>query len=403
MSGRMTPSSMLLKSESRITASSTGRITPSNGGRATPVTPSGRGALTYSTNLNPRTSFLKEKITAGSRASKYMSMTAKQLNSRHTTSNSPTRSTGELEIPGIMYSSSSHSSPTRASGSPLTTPKPLANGRVSGIGAGMPTSSKSRPSLNTPRPRIPSAIAMPPPASPISIRSASTGEVFIAGDSAAEPAASALNLESHDKILLTSGKTTPSVSSPRSESATSFRSSTTDERNLIDQLQSRIDALEYDNERLRSASSVPRNGNSDDVQPQVVEQERDEAVRRIAQLEAELFASENALQAQRTHFSSLEQDYRRISLEFGTLQHNRNSHLEELQKKVDDNAALVKMLEDAVDCQTTIADQQETICKKKEIEMATLELKLEKAYAELRDEKNELGAQIQELRMAGQV
>lgn len=199
---------------------------------------------------------------------------------------------------------------------------------------------------------------------------------------------------------LTSGKTPPS---PRSESATSFRSSATDERNLIDQLQSRIDALEYDNERLRSVSNMPADDKLNDAQLQLVEQERDEAVRRIAQLEAELLTSKNALQAQSTHSSSLEQDYKRVLEELESLQISRDSRLKELQEKLDDDAALVKTLKDAVDRQTSIAQEQETLCKTKENEVAVLELRIEKAYTELQEERNDLGAQIGELRMAGQV
>lgn len=414
ISGQMTPStSTLLKSGSRITSSSSsisnGRITPSNSGRVTPVTPSARvGAISTphaSRSLvpsNTRASFLTEKITAGSRASKYMSMTAKQLNSRDAASNSPTRHMGELENPVRMHLSQSQSSPTRPSYSPLSTPRPGVSGRISGIGAGLPTLNKSRTSLNTPRARIPSAVAMPPPASPVISSSISTSESFIRDD---EATTLGLNLEAHSKMLqeriatLTSGKTPPS---PRSESATSFRSSATDERNLIDQLQSRIDALEYDNERLRSVSNMPDDDKLNDAQLQLVEQERDEAVRRIAQLEAELLTSKNALQAQSTHSSSLEQDYKRVLEELESLQISRDSRLKELQEKLDDDAALVKTLKDAVDRQTSIAQEQETLCKTKENEVAVLELRIEKAYTELQEERNDLGAQIGELRMAGQ-
>ena len=177
----------------------------------------------------------------------------------------------------------------------------------------------------------------------------------------------------------------------------------TDEQNLIDQLQSRIDALEYDNERLRSVSVSPGDDILNDPRLQAVEQDRDEAVRRIAHLEAELFASENALQVQRVHSSALEQDYRRVSTEFETLKINKDSRIEELQKKLDDDAVLVKRLEDSADRQAAIAQQQESLCKTKEAEMGVLEFRIEKAYTELQDEKRELGAQIEELRKAGQV
>lgn len=230
------------------------------------------------------------------------------------------------------------------------------------------------------------------------------GELLVPHDSNGE--STTTGLESHGKMLqeriaiLTSGKTTPS---PRSESATSFRSSTMDEQHLIDQLQSRIDALEYDNERLRSVSNIANNDNLTDSHLQDVEQERGEAVRRIAQLEAELFTSENALQAQRMHSSALEQDYLRVTTELETLRISRDSRVEELQKKLDDDAAHVKTLVDSADRQAALAQQQEFLCKTREGEMAILELRIEKAYTELQDEKRELGAQIEELRMAGQV
>jgi DNA repair exonuclease SbcCD ATPase subunit len=234
-------------------------------------------------------------------------------------------------------------------------------------------------------------------------------EFFLTRDSDGVATTTGPNLESHGKMLeeriaiLTSGKTTPSVPSPRSESATSFRSCTTEERNLIDQLQSRIDALEYDNERLRTVSNMPGDDNLNNSNLQAVEQEQDEAVGRIAQLESELLACENALQTQRTHSSSLEQDYRRVTTEFETLQLGRDSRLEEWQKKLDDGDALVKTMEDAVDRQAAIAQHQESLCKTKEAEIAVLELRIEKAYTELQDEKKELGTQIEELRIAGQV
>jgi len=223
-----------------------------------------------------------------------------------------------------------------------------------------------------------------------------------------EATTTGFNHESHGKALeeriaiFTSGKSTPSVPS-RSASATSFRSNATDEQNLIDQLQSRIGALEYDNERLRSVNNTPGDNNSDDTQLQSVRQERDEAVRRIAQIEAELSASESALEAQRTHSSSQEQEYQRVSIELEVLQLSKDSRFEEMQKKADDDATLIKTLQDAVNQQATTTQQQETLSKTREAEMAVLERRLEKAYTELQNEKSELGTQIEELRIAGQV
>lgn len=272
----------------------------------------------------------------------------------------------------------------------------------------MSTSNKSRSSLNTPRARIPSAVAMPPPPSPMSSRSTSMVEHSITGEGEGQAATTGLGPEPHGKMLQErttvhiSGKDTPSVPS-RSESATSFRSNTTDEHDLIDQLQSRIGALEYDNERLRSVSSIPSNDNRNDAQLQTVTQERDDALHRTVQLEAELLTSETSLQNQRTQSSSLEQELRRVAAELGTLHLSRDSRFKDMQKRVEDDATLVKTLEDAVHRQAAIARQQEALCKTREAEIADMELRIDRAYAELQDEKNELGAQIEELRMAGQV
>ncbi|KAJ7506287.1 hypothetical protein B0H11DRAFT_2220213 [Mycena galericulata] len=114
---------------------------------------------------------LTEKLTAGSRASKYVPMTAKQLSSRNAAATTPSQRPMEPVIPAQIVPSPSlisrtTSSPTRPPGSPFSTPKLSLGGRVSGSGMG-------QPSISAPRARIPSAVAMPPPASP-SARSVST-------------------------------------------------------------------------------------------------------------------------------------------------------------------------------------------------------------------------------------
>jgi chromosome segregation ATPase len=219
-----------------------------------------------------------------------------------------------------------------------------------------------------------------------------------------------LNLETQVKmqqegLVLASRKPTSSISSPRSESVISVRSSATDERNLIDQLQSRIDALEYDNERLRSVGNTL--GVNHDDSPTVaqldgLEQERDEAVRRISQLEGELKDSEHTLGAQRTHISSLEEDYQRVLIELEALKLSSDSRLQAQQKKIDGSAVLVMSLQGDIDKHAAVAQQKDTLCKAKDAEIAALELKIQKTSIELQEEKSELGAQIEELRLAGQ-
>ncbi|KAF5385794.1 hypothetical protein D9615_002454 [Tricholomella constricta] len=418
LSGRMTPSGSSSISGSRMTTSSSlsnGRITPSISGRVTPSFSSGRitpgttpaararRTLAKSTASKPEVPVPLEQFTAGSRASKYMSMTAKQLSSRDAASGSP-RQVTDLDSPTRSQSSPSHyqrstASPTRSIGSPFSTPKPGLGGRVSGIGGGLPTPNKNRPSLSTPRARIPSAIAMPPPASPMSSRSVSLND-HSAGDS--------LESDVYGKPVQERGalfKSASATASARSDSVASIRSISADDRGIVDQLQSGIDALEYDNERLRAVEppTITAEAGADHLAKlQAVQQERNDAVSKITTLEAALAASKDDLEGERTRLNSLEEDKRRTISALEDQNHGKELTLAALQAKLDTKLTLVSQLQAQVDTQGINIQQNESFIMAKDKTIASLELKLAAVSAELQDEKNELGTQIDELRSAGQ-
>ncbi|KAF8070239.1 hypothetical protein FPV67DRAFT_1486720 [Lyophyllum atratum] len=397
-SGRMTPSGSSSFSGSRMTTSislSNGRITPSTSGRVTPsfstgrVTPGTtpaarvRRPLAKSTASKPEIAVPVSQFTAGSRASKYMSMTAKQLSSRDAASDSPSRRVADLESPTRSQPSPSSylrgtASPTRSIGSPFSTPKSGLNGRVSGVGGGLPTPSKNRPSLSTPRARIPSAVAMPPPASPMSSPTRD-------GIDGLEPDVQGKGLQER--------------SHPLKSTMTSIRSLTADDRTLIDQLQSRIDALEYDNERLRAAPPTP---DTSPDQVQIAQQERDEARSKILSLEADLAASKGDIEDQRMRLKSMEEEKERTVSTLQTQTDASESNLTALQAKLDTELGLVTDLRTQVDQQGTTIQQNNTLISSKEEVIVSLELKLAAVSVELQDERNELGTQIDELRSAGQ-
>nr|GAT57604.1 predicted protein [Mycena chlorophos] len=326
VSGRTTPSSFSFSTASRISTgriTPSGRTTPSYAGRTTPgTTPAARArtrVLTKTPSAIPPP--LTDKLTAGSRASKYASMTAQQLTTRD--ARTPSRKSLEppaspaRTAPSPSLSNRSASSPTRPPASPFTTPKAGLAGRVSAAGA--------RPSLGTPRARIPSAIAMPPPASPAIRESAP----------------------------------------PRPESVSSTRSVTTDAERI--QLQSRIEALEAELESEKAQATARVVHLEDELKSRMqtlqshVEQEKAQASIQIAQLEQRLEDSaalavslkeavsqkENVeqesaakLQEKQSELSALELVLKRTRADFEEERADLNGQVDELRQAGQETIAL---------------------------------------------------------------
>ncbi|KAJ6475245.1 hypothetical protein C8R47DRAFT_1142759 [Mycena vitilis] len=392
VSGRTTPStSMSFSTSSRMTPSastsrvSTGRTTPSNGGRITPsfagratpgTTPAARArarVLAKPAAAPSPAASLTDKLTAGSRASKYVSMTAKQLSTRDSASTTPSRR-GGLEpasparstLPSPSLVSRPTPSPTRPPASPFSTPKPSLGGRVS---AG--SSAMGRPSLGTPRARIPSAIAMPPPASPI------TRSVSLSDENASLSA----------------------WASPRPESASSSRSTLNEERA---QLQARIQALEYENERLRAASVPPDADRDSLAQLTALRLEHEDAQSRVSGLEDQLKAAELSLEERITQIQELENARTQVLADLDQEKAQGESRVQILEQKLEDSLQLAETLKEAVALSETAEQESEGKLKAKQAEIVALEIRLKRTQTELDEDRLELGAQVDELRQAGQ-
>ncbi|EKM80888.1 hypothetical protein AGABI1DRAFT_126945 [Agaricus bisporus var. burnettii JB137-S8] len=380
-SGRVTPS----LSTSRMSLPfPNGRITPSSSsGRLTPGT-------TPSTKSNPPSKLamgqkslskpLPEKLTPGSRAAKYANMTAKQLSSRRDKTSSPTR-----QIGGRSSSISSSpspisrtlSSPSRPSGSPFSTPKPGLNGRASNI----LTSTRGPSIQNTPRGRIPSSVAMPPPGSPIftASRSASLSKPGLEELAVSNIEAQSKMLQDRITLLTTNGaEESPHQSGPEHP----FPVNLVDDHR-IRELQARIEALEVENDKLLSQKDEV----NADRQLNLVhslEEDRD----RIAELNAKLTRDrDETLKAQEATLASLQ---------------NLRSLHDTSQKRIDE-------LE--TQCTLQLAESQRT-ASALNAELSSVQLarqKLEQENQLLQNEKadliaqvEDLGAQVDELRVAGQ-
>ncbi|TFK44617.1 hypothetical protein BDQ12DRAFT_673277 [Crucibulum laeve] len=419
LSGRITPS--FTSSTSRQSASfSNGRVTPSISGRITPSFSSGRvtpgmtpsansrmRTLSKSTTTKPSPTTLTDKITAGSRASKYMSMTAKQLNSRDAGNQSPSRSGPDIANSLLSSPSQGRSipSPTRPPGSPFSTPKPSLAARIPSISA--VSTIKNRPSTTTPRARVPSAVAMPPPASPISSISRSVSSTEYPRKLDLQDSSPSLSdLEIHGKVLqekiafLTSSHSSQSSPS-RPGSVNSIRSTTIDDSVLTEQLQSRLQALEYENERLR-LTTVPNDITSLSDQLQLLQSERDSARQRLSEFEEKLSSRTLDLDHRDSRISSLEQELQQTRTESEIRVEADRVQLETTIRQYNETLSTIQRLQVEKDIKENLFVECESKLQESNSELVRIQSDIAKARSEFEDEKRELSAQIDELRVAGQ-
>ncbi|KAG9316529.1 hypothetical protein JVU11DRAFT_2579 [Chiua virens] len=425
-SGRATPSAPYSISTGRITPSTSfGRVTPyatrSNplgmSGRVTPgTTPAGRKS-------NPITGLgkspaqplpsLEAQITSGSRASKYVGLTAKQLNSRA----SPSQTECSLRA-SFSPTSFNVDSGTRTSDPPFTTPKAATTKALNSLNSSLMPSTKSRTSLSTPRPRVPSAIAMPPPASPT--RSASLGSTYSLNDDLAQtdhvqdnrPPSSldltASSLALQDKINQLLGNST-SVSDPSDARPVSSPSQTQSSADVnavgvyestISALNTRIETLQQEGTSLQETISGLR---SDLEQRQVSEKDRDSALAAVAEIEKELRVAERKMSEKESKIESLERSNAQTFAELERVKTENDARMNDLQAKIDSSEALVKSLKEAVEAKEGAEHESNTLLKAKNAEISLWEARLDKVSTEFDAERKELGLRIDELRQAGQV
>jgi CAP-Gly domain-containing linker protein 1 len=392
-SGRITPSLSATFSSGITTSRSSGRVTPSTSGRVTPshsygkipgATPGrpripamSKTAASQSNNVDSLTS----KITAGSRASKYVSMTAKQLKSRPVGESTPPRKGHENDSSGPNPLGPS---PSRHPPSPFTTPRQSLSARTSNIGTDGSSSTlfKGRTSMNTPRARIPSSVAMPPPPSP-SRPPSSPSRSMARNDLSADLSFPRLD-----------GSAT--LESPTSHGSFALAEKQAD----IERLQSRLDALEYENERLRSAAAEPNVTDLAALSRQTDQAEQDQSLLiRIAELEERVQVAEVSYNDRSSLADSLQNAVANLERQ----REEGRQRLEELEARLAESVASVENLSTMVKLKEAGEKELNSILLSKNADLAAFEEQVKMLYAKFDDERRELGGQIDELRQAGQV
>ncbi|KAF9231494.1 hypothetical protein BU15DRAFT_90898 [Melanogaster broomeanus] len=425
LSGRITPSTSFSLGSGRVTPSTShGRVTPHHdnktnlfgmSGHITPgTTPATRKSKPATVPRKPQSHAQPRsevQITSGSRASKYLGLTAKQLNSRPASdnANSTEYSLRAPSSPSRMFLN--NDSGARTSDSPIATPKAGATRAGTYQNGALTPGTKSRPSLSTPRPRVPSAIAMPPPASPA--RSTSISSTYSLNDdhilrsnrppSPLDLTASSLALQ--DKInKLIGSATNPETSEVGPVLAASHLSSALDvdlirtHESAISALNIRIESLQQENTSLQEMIS----SRLDAEQHQVIEKDRDSALATMAETEKVLRVLERKLSEKDSKLESLERSNTQTTAELERAKAESEARLNDLQAKLYTSEVLGKSLKEAIEVKEGAEHESDALLKAKNAEIGLLEGRLEKLSAELDMERKELGAQIDELRQAGQ-
>lgn len=419
-------------------ASLSGRITPSqvvSGGRVTPahsngrVTPSSRIAKTgprQSSQTFPSTpsDTAMSKITAGSRASKYVGVTAKQLSAR-----GPKTAVSPNPTPiGLGSPTRIPSSPVRPELSlPVSNSTPKLGARLTGLGT--PKSFGSgRPSLTaTPKARIPSSVAMPPPPSPPNSQSGgsislndkpATPTFSIASNDTAVDEEGIESLSSiqqnsralQDKIQnLLSGKGsitsfTQPLSSPQNDvfedNAFGFETLRSDSSLQI--MQEKLDFIERENVQLKSELEESRHSSTSMDELKTVVAEKDQILSRLQESETQIKTLERALSERNTKIESLERSLQTSAGALESVRIEGEARAKDLQAKLDDTQSLITSLKEAIEVKANEAGENEGVIQAKNAEINLLEGRLRKADVDLEEIRRDLTNQIDELRHAGQ-
>lgn len=248
-------------------------------------------------------------------------------------------------------------------GSPFATSKPGLNGRYPSM-----SSSPGKARIATPRARIPSAVSMPPPASPIPL----TTRSISLNDADDRPIPLAFAQSSQDAVT-------------------------------IEALKSRIEALEYDNDRLRSLGSPTRESANLSERLNILQAEKDDAISNLTTLENTLATLRQFHEEAEASRTTLENDVQARTVEANRTREEQERRCAVLQLSLDEHVATLRKLQESLSVKQQTEERQRNLLEKKEQEFLELSSRAQHLTRQLDSEKLELGSQIDELRIAGQV
>lgn len=171
-------------------------------------------------------------------------------------------------------------------------------------------------------------------------------------------------------------------------------------QNEIERLKARLDSAEDENQRLRTSTEASQ---STSVKLESLTEERNKAQARVTELESSVRSSERLVKEREATIESLERSVKQANAEVEKVRGEGEAKLRDAQSKLEDQEALTAQLKQLVDTQEGEQNKNDALLEAKNAEITLLQARVDKAYAELEEERKELGSQVDELRKAGQV
>jgi chromosome segregation ATPase len=196
-----------------------------------------------------------------------------------------------------------------------------------------------------------------------------------------------------------------SSSSSRPGSSMSIRSTGNDGLSILEQLRSRLDAAEYENERLRVASDT-EGGLTSSLQLEQLERlqkERQDALERTLQLEERLPVLEGRLATSIFDLDNLRTSHQNLTLQLEEKNAEAHRLTTTYRSDLQSHTREAQGLKERIDELDRLSRQKDENNQTQISTIKELENNLEKLLAEMDDERQDLNTQIDELRVAGQV
>lgn len=161
-----------------------------------------------------------------------------------------------------------------------------------------------------------------------------------------------------------------------------------------------MDSLQKDNATLRDTIEALR---ADLKKYSLMEAERDSAISSMLQMEEGLHCLERKSNEKATRLDLIERSHSQTVTELERVKVEGDHHVNDLQSKLHASEELVRSLKQAIEVKEGAEHENNALLKAKNAEITLLEGRLAHVSAESVTYRRELGAQIDELRQAGQV
>jgi DNA repair exonuclease SbcCD ATPase subunit len=159
--------------------------------------------------------------------------------------------------------------------------------------------------------------------------------------------------------------------------------------------------MEYENERLRTASE-PEPA-TDPEQLKQMQLEKQKALARASELEAKLAEVEQDFNSRGVRLQTLETQNSELTARLNEAETEAQKSTATYKQDAETYHSTLKLLQDRVQELEGLNTQKDDTIQGHTLDITTLKDDLERARVELEEEKKELGLQIDELRIAGQV